>query len=214
MSPALKRWAILRPYIASNKGEACGMGSLFFRNPKLAPISSPNVLPLMPNPSSRALTAIAWLILIHSAGAQLAPNDNDAAVRVSVTINPDGSKTVYQFDQPHHQATATTTSADGKVTGKIRYQIDDAGRFSSGVVFGADEKFLFRSTYKYKADGRLDEETHLGKDDAVINKIVYSYDTAGRHTGYAIVGPDGKLIGKTGPKATPTATPKKPKVIR
>jgi hypothetical protein len=169
---------------------------------------------LVPRSGGRALVVFASLLFAVSAGAQLAPNDNDSAVRVSVAINPDGSKTVYQFDQPHHQATATTTNADGKVTGKIRYQIDDAGRFSSGVVFGADEKFLFKSTYKYKADGRLDEETHLGKDDAVINRIVYSYDTAGRQTGYAIVGPDGNLIGKTGPKATPTTTPKKPKVIR
>jgi hypothetical protein len=167
-------------------------------------------LHLIPCRWYRAVAAFASVVLIHSSSAQLAPNDSDAAVRVSVAINPDGSRTVYQFDQPHHQATATTTSTDGKVTGKIRYQIDDAGRFSTGIVFGADEKFLFKSIYKYKSDGRLDEETHLGKDDAVINKLVYTYDANGRQTGYSVFGPDGKLIGQTAPiKPTPTATPKK-----
>ena len=164
----------------------------------------------MPHRLYRALAACVSFILIHSASAQIAPNDNDIAVRVSVRLNPDGSRTVYQFDQPHHQATATTTTAEGKVTGKIRYEIDDAGRFSTGLVFGPDEKFLFKSTYKYKSDGRLDEETHLGKDDAVINKLIYSYDANGKQTGYTIVGPDGKLIGQTAlVKPTPTATPRK-----
>jgi hypothetical protein len=164
----------------------------------------------MPCPLYRTLAACASLILIRSLSAQIAPNENDIPVRVSVALNPDGTRTVYQFDQPHHQATATTTTAEGKVTGKIRYEIDDAGRFSTGLVLGPDEKFLFKSIYKYKSDGRLDEETHLNKDDAVINKLIYSYDANGKQTGYSIVGPDGKLIGQTAPvKPTPTATPKK-----
>ncbi|MEY2439461.1 MAG: hypothetical protein QOI34_846, partial [Verrucomicrobiota bacterium] len=41
-----------------------------------------------------------------SAWPQINAPDNDA-VRVSVTLNPDGSRTAYQFDQAHHKATAT-----------------------------------------------------------------------------------------------------------
>ncbi len=132
------------------------------------------------------------------------PSQTDA-VRVTVTYNPDGSRTVYEFDNEHHKATATTTESDGKLRGKIRYEIDEAGRFSSGLVYGPDEKFRFKSTYKYDGAGRLEQETQLGKDDAVQNKIVYKYNPAGQAIGYSVFDATGKLIGGT---ATPTPSPK------
>jgi hypothetical protein len=135
-----------------------------------------------------------------------APNSNDA-VRVTVSLNADGSRTTYQFDNARHEAIATTTDSDGTSRGKIVYQIGDAGRFASGVVFGPDEKFLFKSIYKYDAAGRLEEETHLGKDDAVINKIVYKYDSKGKQIGHSVFDKTGKLISGTA-SPTPTASSK------
>ena len=76
------------------------------------------------------------------------PSSNDA-VRVTVSLNADGSRTAYQFDNAKHEAIATTTDSDGKTRGKIVYQIGEADRFVSGVVFGPDDKFLFKSVYKY-----------------------------------------------------------------
>jgi len=141
--------------------------------------------------------------------AQLpAPSPNDA-VRVTVSLNADGSRTVYQFDNGKHEAIATTTDPDGKPRGKIVYQIGDAGRFVSGIVYGPDEKFLFKSTYKYDAVGRLGEETHFGKDDTVINKIVYKYDPKGKQIGYSVFDQAGKLIsGTASPAATASAKPR------
>jgi hypothetical protein len=135
-----------------------------------------------------------------------APGSNDA-VRVTVSLNADGSRTVYQFDNAKHEAVATTTDPDGKARGKIVYQIGDAGRFVSSVVYGPDEKFLFKSIYKYDAAGRLEQETHLAKDDSVINKILYKYNPAGKQIGYSVFDPAGKLVsGSTSPP--PAATPK------
>lgn len=137
------------------------------------------------------------------------PND---AVRVNMTINPDESRTVYEFDPPHHKATATTTERDGKVRGKIQYKLDDAGRFASGQIFGPDGRFRFKSLYKYDGAGRLQEETQRGKDDALLAKIVYNYDSAGKQTGYSIFDASGKLIGRTAPAApapASSATPRK-----
>jgi len=141
--------------------------------------------------------------------AQLpAPSPNDA-VRVTVSLNADGSRTVYQFDNGKHEAIATTTDPDGKPRGKIVYQIGDAGRFVSGIVYGPDEKFLFKSTYKYDAVGRLGEETHFGKDDTVINKIVYKYDPKGKQIGYSVFDQAGKLIsGTASPAPTASAKPR------
>jgi hypothetical protein len=148
---------------------------------------------------------IAILLVGRVSLAQINPDEKET-VRVKVNLNTDGSRTVYQFDQPHHVATATTSSADGKVINKIRYEVDDNGRFLSGIVFGPDEKFLFKSIYKYNPSGRLDEEAHLTKDDQVINKMIYHYDAAGRQTGYTVVDANGKVLGQTIPK--PTASPK------
>ena len=52
---------------------------------------------------------------------------------MTVSLNADGSRTVYQFDNAKHEAIATTTDSDGKPRGKIVYQIGDAGRFVSGA---------------------------------------------------------------------------------
>ena len=139
--------------------------------------------------------------------AQLpAPGSNDA-VRVTVSLNADGSRTVYQFDNGKHEAIATTTDPDGKPRGKIVYQVGDAGRFVSGVVYGPDEKFLFKSLYKYDAAGRLEQETHLAKDDSVVNKILYKYDPAGKQIGYSVFDAAGKLVSGSASPA-PTARPK------
>ena len=135
------------------------------------------------------------------------PSSNDA-VRVTVSLNADGSRTVYQFDNAKHEAIATTTDSDGKSRGKVVYQIGEASRFVSGVVFGPDEKFLFKSLYKYDSAGRVEEETHVGKDDAVVNKIVYKYDPKGKQLGYSVFDASGKLISGTASPA-PTAAAKR-----
>jgi hypothetical protein len=158
---------------------------------------------------SRLLFSIFFLAISFPAlsiFAQTPGPGSDDAIRVTVSLNADGSRTTYQFDNAKHEATATTTDPEGKARGKIVYQIGDAGRFVSGVVYGPDDKFLFKSVYKYDAAGRLQEETHLGKDDAVVNKIVYRYDPKGKQLGYSVFDPAGKLIsGTVSPTPTPTA---------
>jgi uncharacterized protein (DUF1684 family) len=150
--------------------------------------------------------AIASLVSATLAQGQEATPATDA-VRVTVSINADGSKTVYEFDSLHHKATATTTGKDGKLVGKIRYVLDDAGRFSSGEVYGPDDQFRFRTLYKYDSAGKILQETQLGNDDAVRNKIVYAYDKVGRQTGYTVYDAAGKAIRTMPEKSAPKATP-------
>ena len=119
------------------------------------------------------------------------------AARVTVSMNADGSRTVYQFDDAQHKAIATTTGQDGKLRQTIRYDLDDAGRFSSGRIFGPDGRLRFKSQYTYDNGGLLQEETQSDKDGTLLHKIVYSYDQNGKQTGYSIFDASGKLIGKT-----------------
>ncbi len=126
----------------------------------------------------------------------------DDTVRVTVTMNPDGSKTVYQTDGANRRSTATTTAANGKALGRIIYKLDAAGRYESGEVFAANGKLRFKTRYRYDAAGHLLEEAQLAKDDSVQNRIVYSYDAAGHQSGYAIYDGEGKLLGRTTPKKT------------
>jgi len=151
------------------------------------------------------ITFATVVFLLRLGFAQTPEPSQSEALRVTITFNPDGSRTVYEFNNEHHKATATTTEPDGKLRGKIRYEIDEAGRFSSGMIFGPDEKFRFKSTYKYDGAGRLEQETHLEKDDTVINKIVYRYNQVGKQTGYSVFDASGKLIVAT---SSPTPTPK------
>jgi hypothetical protein len=158
-----------------------------------------------------AAAIVAFWTSITILPAQVATSTPDA-VRVSVSINADGTRTTYQFDSPNRRAVATTTDKDGKTVGKIRYVIDEAGRFISGEIYGPDDHLRFKTQYKYDDTGKLTQETQLGPDDAIRNKIVYAYDKTGKQTGYYVYDAAGKLIRETpGVAPRPTTPPKKRK---
>ncbi len=154
---------------------------------------------------------VAISVLPVGSAQSPSPNSNDT-IRVRVTVNADGSRTTYRFNDAKHEAVATTTDEEGGARGKVVYQTDDTGRFISGVVFGPDEKFVFKTLYKYGEGGRLEEETHLNKDGGLINKVVYKYDPRGKEVGYAIFDANGKLTASTAP--APAAADKERKSSR
>ena len=131
------------------------------------------------------------------------------AARVTVSMNADGSRTTYQFDDAQHKAIATTAGQDGKLRQTIRYELDDVGRFSSSRIFGPDGRLRFNSRYTYDSQGRLQEENQTAENDTLLYKIVYSYDQNGKQTGYSIFDASGKLLGRTTPLiAAPSPAPK------
>jgi hypothetical protein len=150
--------------------------------------------------------ACALLICAATAFGQ-APTD---AVRVTMSMHPDGSRTVYNFDNAQHTAVATTTDPDGKVRQTIRYQLDNAGRFSTGEVSGPDGRIRLKSRYKYDEAGRILEEAQSAPDGTLLHKIVYSYDSSsGKQTGYSVLDASGKLVSRTGGTgARPSPSPK------
>ena len=148
------------------------------------------------------------LCAAKSAFGQSPDTTENNAVRVTVSMKADGSRTVYKFDDAQHKAVATTTDQEGKLREKIHYDIDEAGRFSSGTVFGSDGRVRFKSQYKYDGNGRLEEETQSAENGTLLHKIVYSYDPAGKQTGYSVFDANGKLVGST-IAASPTPKRKK-----
>ncbi len=148
------------------------------------------------------------LCAAKSAFGQSPDTTENNAVRVTVSMKADGSRTVYKFDDAQHKAVAITTDQDGKLREKIHYDMDEAGRFSSGTVFGSDGRLRFKSQYKYDGSGRLQEEIQNAENGALLHKIVYSYDPAGKRAGYSIFDANGKLVGRT-IAASPTPKRKK-----
>jgi hypothetical protein len=158
-------------------------------------------------------SAFYCALLLYGASAgfsqsQSAPSD---AVRVTVSMHPDRSRTVWTFDSPQHKAVATTTDPDGKVRQTIRYDLDNAGRFSDGEVLGPDGRIRLKSRYKYDDAGRILEETQSGADGTFQHKIVYSYDPSGKQTGYSVFDASGKLVTGTGGAATRASPSPKPR---
>jgi len=164
-------------------------------------------------------TALSWRILLCTAisgfvsQAQVLENATNDPVRVTVSVNQDGSRTTYEFAPANRKATATTASAAGKPVGKIHYELDDLGRFATGEVFGASGRFQFKALYKYDASGRLTEEARLTKEGTLLQKLVYAYGQEGKQTGYSVYDGTGKLLGQTKPVSTspPAVKPKKTK---
>ena len=156
--------------------------------------------------------ACALLMLGGASAFGQAPTD---AVRVTMSMHPDGSRTVYNFDNAQHTATATTTDPDGKVRETIRYQLDNAGRFSIGEVSGPDGRVRLKSRYKYDDAGHILEESQSAADGTLQHKIVYSYDSAGKQTGYSVFDASGKLVSRTGgPPVRQSPSPKPPQKTR
>src|SRR5213593_860991 len=93
------------------------------------------------------------------------------AVRVTVSMHPDGSRTVYNFDNAQHKAGATTTGPDGKLRQTLRYDLDNDGRVSSGEVSVPDGRVRLKSRYKYDDAGRIREEAQSAADGTLLNKI-------------------------------------------
>ena len=152
--------------------------------------------------------AFVCSLLIFGAATAFGQTPNDA-VRVTMSMHPDGSRTVYNFDNAQHTAVATTTDPDGKVRQTIRYELDNAGRFSSGEISGPDGRVRLKSRYKYDNAGRILEEAQSAPDGTLLHKIVYSYDSSGKQTGYSVFDASGKLISRTGGAVVrPSASPK------
>jgi hypothetical protein len=149
-----------------------------------------------------ALFLIVRAPTLHAQPASPPPDP----VRITVSMNADGTRTTYEFDAPNRRATATTATKEGKTIGRIRYTLDDAGRFASGEVYGPDDQFRFKTLYRYDESGKLIQETQLAMDDVIRNRIVYAYDKNGRQTGYSVYDAAGKLIRQT-PGAAPPHSP-------
>src|SRR5438094_3600799 len=131
--------------------------------------------------------------------------ENNGEVRVSIVLNADGSRTVYETDAANHKTTATTTGKDGKLHEKIRYELDENGRFARAEVLGPKEQFRFFAQYKYDVSNHVVEETHFAKDQSVIGKIIFRYDAAGHQIGYSTYDGTGKLLRQTvAPSPSPT----------
>lgn len=122
---------------------------------------------------------------------------------MSVLLNPDGSRTVYQADSGNHTSIATTTEASGKLREKIRYDIDNNGRFLRGQVFGPHDQLRFTAKYRYDDSNHLIEEIHLGNDESVVGRLVFHYDTMGHQIGYSAYDGAGRLLGETTAPASP-----------
>src|SRR5437762_990328 len=62
-------------------------------------------------------TSLHWAMSILAEIPAPSPND---AIRVTVSLNADGSRTVYQFDNAKHEAIATTTESRRKIARQDR----------------------------------------------------------------------------------------------
>ena len=151
-----------------------------------------------------------WALFICGGATAFGQAPTDS-VRVTMSMHPDGSRTVYNFDNAQHTAVATTTDPDGKVRQTIRYQLDNAGRFSTGEVSGPDGRVRLKSRYKYDDAGRIQEEAQSAADGTLLHKIVYSYDSAGKQTGYSVFDASGKLVSRTGGVSVRASASPKPR---
>src|SRR5438067_11999548 len=89
--------------------------------------------------------ACALLICGGATAIGQAPTD---AVRVTMSMHPDGSRTVYNIDKAQHTAVSTTTDLHGIIRQTIRNQLDIAVRLSSVAISLPDGRVRLKSRQK------------------------------------------------------------------
>jgi hypothetical protein len=157
----------------------------------------------------QAIIVLCSFVGALNTGFSQTPQTQSDAVRVTVSMHPDGSRTVYNFDNAQRKAVATTTGPDGKLRETIRYELDGVGRFSSGEIHGPNGRLRLKSRYKYDDAGRMLEETQSAQDGTLLHRIVYNYDASGKQTGYSVFDASGKLVDRKGAAVTrPSPSPK------
>ena len=149
---------------------------------------------------SRPAALLAGLCGLASLALPATAQSGDETLHLTVAVNPDGSKTIYQTDRAKRETVATNLGADGKTRGKTTYKLDGAGRYESGEIFGADGKLRMKTKYEYDVAGRLLSETQFSTGGEVRDKLIYSYDAAGHQSGYAVYDAAGRLLGRATPK--------------
>src|SRR5436309_14677857 len=79
----------------------------------------------------------------------LAQEDNNTEVRVSVVLNADGSRTIYETNAATQKTVATTTGKDGKLREKLRWFLAEDGRLLPGAALGPRDHFrcILRNNY-------------------------------------------------------------------
>jgi hypothetical protein len=160
-------------------------------------------------PTARLLLSVGLLLIsAHRLPAPIFEVPEKPPAASGTSLNADGSRTVYEVDNPRHTALATITERNGKLRAKIRYELDGAGHFTSRAVFDPDGNLRSKSQYKYDKGGRVLEETQLGKDDAILHKIAYSYDPNGKQAGHSVFDGNGKLL-NAATAASPSRSPAK-----
>ena len=92
--------------------------------------------------SSESSFFFSYATLVLRRLAQPVPSPD--AVRVTISLNADGSRTTYQFDDANHKAIATTTNREGKSLGKTHYTLDDSGRFATGDGLRSGQTIAFQ----------------------------------------------------------------------
>jgi hypothetical protein len=177
---------------------------------RLAKVASGKFIPVARGRALRLLLGVTLLLIsAHRLSAPIFEVPEKPPQAPGVSVNADGSHTLYEVDNAHHRATSTITERDGKLRQKIQYELDAAGRFTSRAVFDADGKLRSKTVYKYDKAGHVLEQTQLGKDEAILNKIAYSYDRqTGKQTGYSVFDGNGKLVNQTNAVAPSRSPPK------
>jgi hypothetical protein len=102
---------------------------------------------------SQAGVTIICIVLVYGAngGFSQTPEKTESdAVRVTVSTNTDGSRTVYKFNDAQHVAVATITDQEGKLREKIRYDkfLDPTGAFDSRASTSTIAGAIFRKKPK------------------------------------------------------------------
>ncbi len=162
--------------------------------------------PLLPT-----IVALCAAAVFSTSRAQLANDNTNDTIRVTVAQNQDGSRTTYQYDNSNHKAVATTKGEDGKLMSKILYDLDEMGRFAAGEIYDGKGQLRFKTQYKYDAAGRLGQEMQFTTEGKVRSKIVYSYNETGKQSGYTVYDADGNQIGHHSAPGAPAIPAKQKK---
>lgn len=147
----------------------------------------------------RLLFALAFGMACAAAGNA---QEGSSPLKVTTTLNADGTRTDIQKDIDARTSEAKTYDASKKLIQRAVFTLDDQGREVEGTIFDGKDRIVGRTNFTYNAMGRVDEQTEKAPNGAVLRRVVFHYDPNGRVIGADTYDGQGNLIR---PASTPAS---------
>ena len=139
----------------------------------------------------RVLLALALLTALFAASPARAQTEG---VHETMTIHPDGTRTITIVDPEKPTSDETLQDSKGKTLRKTTYLLDDRRQALGSITYDPKGTILYRTSFRRDPTGRIDEEAISSATGQPLRRRVYTYGAGNKVTNIQEYDANGNLL--------------------